>query len=267
MLQQPGRRLRHLQKIQEPAQHHLRRRRPRRRRQPGRHRPGPGRRRTPPPAATPPSSPPCTTTARRATTSACGCSSAGRGTATRRRRARCASCPGDHGPRRARPADAGRLHLQVPRAGRLRPAGAGRPRRPGTGRQLRSAVVTVQGRCRCCWSTASRPSRRSTRRPSGCALALNPYEAPTPGNARRPADGAEHRRSSPTRPGRPDAATTASSCATCRAVSLAEVRRLEGHVRRGGGVVILPGRAGQTRRSYNELLYRDGNGLLPAPAA
>ena len=46
--------------------------------------------------------------------------------------------------------------------------------------------------------------------------------------------------------------------------SPAEVRRLESHVRRGGAVVFcLGGRV--DLGAYNDALYRDGNGLLPAP--
>ncbi len=45
--------------------------------------------------------------------------------------------------------------------------------------------------------------------------------------------------------------------------SLAEVRRLENHVRRGGSVVFCLGPQ-VDRGSYNDLLYRDGKGLLPA---
>ncbi len=45
--------------------------------------------------------------------------------------------------------------------------------------------------------------------------------------------------------------------------SLAEVRRLESHVRRGGSVVFCLGDRVDLG-SYNELLYRDGKGLLPA---
>lgn len=48
------------------------------------------------------------------------------------------------------------------------------------------------------------------------------------------------------------------------AVSLAEARRLEGHVRRGGGLVICLGDQVQAGE-YNRVLYRGGNGLLPAP--
>ncbi len=45
--------------------------------------------------------------------------------------------------------------------------------------------------------------------------------------------------------------------------SLAEVRRLENHVRRGGSVVFCLG-PNVDLASYNDLLYRDGKGLLPA---
>ncbi|MGH7172951.1 MAG: VWA domain-containing protein, partial [Gemmataceae bacterium] len=45
--------------------------------------------------------------------------------------------------------------------------------------------------------------------------------------------------------------------------SLAEVRRLENHVRRGGSVVFCLG-PNVDRTSYNDMLYRDGKGLLPA---
>ncbi|HWG43502.1 MAG TPA: VWA domain-containing protein [Gemmataceae bacterium] len=45
--------------------------------------------------------------------------------------------------------------------------------------------------------------------------------------------------------------------------SLAEVRRLESHVRRGGSVVFCLGPQ-VDRGSYNDMLYRDGKGLLPA---
>lgn len=48
------------------------------------------------------------------------------------------------------------------------------------------------------------------------------------------------------------------------AVSLAEARRLEGHVRRGGGLVICLGDQIQAGE-YNRVLYRGGNGLLPVP--
>jgi hypothetical protein len=44
--------------------------------------------------------------------------------------------------------------------------------------------------------------------------------------------------------------------------SLAEVRRLEAHVRRGGSVVFCLGEQ-VDEGSYNEMLYRDGKGLLP----
>jgi hypothetical protein len=44
---------------------------------------------------------------------------------------------------------------------------------------------------------------------------------------------------------------------------LAEVRRLENHVRRGGSVVFCLG-PNVDRASYNDMLYRDGKGLLPA---
>jgi hypothetical protein len=44
----------------------------------------------------------------------------------------------------------------------------------------------------------------------------------------------------------------------------AEVAALEAYVRSGGGLAIFPG--GQAQRAfYNEQLYRDGEGLLPAP--
>ncbi len=46
-------------------------------------------------------------------------------------------------------------------------------------------------------------------------------------------------------------------------LSLAEVRRLEGHVRRGGSVIFCMGDRVDLG-SYNEMLYRDGRGLLPA---
>jgi hypothetical protein len=45
--------------------------------------------------------------------------------------------------------------------------------------------------------------------------------------------------------------------------SLAEVRRLENHVRRGGSVIFCMGDRVDLG-SYNEMLYRDGKGLLPA---
>jgi len=45
--------------------------------------------------------------------------------------------------------------------------------------------------------------------------------------------------------------------------SLAEVRRLENHVRRGGSAVFCLG-PNVDLASYNEMLYRDGKGLLPA---
>ncbi|MHB1425334.1 MAG: VWA domain-containing protein [Gemmataceae bacterium] len=45
--------------------------------------------------------------------------------------------------------------------------------------------------------------------------------------------------------------------------SLAEVRRLENHVRRGGSAVFCLG-PNVDLASYNDLLYRDGKGLLPA---
>ena len=45
--------------------------------------------------------------------------------------------------------------------------------------------------------------------------------------------------------------------------SLAEVRRLENHVRRGGSVVFCLGPQVDLG-SYNDMLYRDGKGLLPA---
>jgi hypothetical protein len=45
--------------------------------------------------------------------------------------------------------------------------------------------------------------------------------------------------------------------------SLAEVRRLENHVRRGGSVVFCLG-PNVDLGSYNDMLYRDGKGLLPA---
>ncbi|HEY7154588.1 MAG TPA: VWA domain-containing protein [Gemmataceae bacterium] len=45
--------------------------------------------------------------------------------------------------------------------------------------------------------------------------------------------------------------------------SLAEVRRLENHARRGGSVVFCLG-PNVDRTSYNDMLYRDGKGLLPA---
>ncbi|HEY7314338.1 MAG TPA: VWA domain-containing protein, partial [Gemmataceae bacterium] len=45
--------------------------------------------------------------------------------------------------------------------------------------------------------------------------------------------------------------------------SLAEVRRLESHVRRGGSVVFCLG-PNVDRTSYNDMLFRDGKGLLPA---
>ena len=45
--------------------------------------------------------------------------------------------------------------------------------------------------------------------------------------------------------------------------SLAEVRRLENHVRRGGSVVFCLG-PNVDLASYNDMLYRDGKGLLPA---
>ncbi len=45
--------------------------------------------------------------------------------------------------------------------------------------------------------------------------------------------------------------------------SLAEVRRLETHVRRGGSVVFCLG-PNVDLSAYNDLLYRDGKGLLPA---
>lgn len=47
-------------------------------------------------------------------------------------------------------------------------------------------------------------------------------------------------------------------------ISLGEARRLEGHVRRGGGVVFCLGEQVQPGE-YNRILYRGGNGLLPAP--
>jgi hypothetical protein len=44
-----------------------------------------------------------------------------------------------------------------------------------------------------------------------------------------------------------------------------EVRRLETHLRRGGGVVFCLGdRVAEHLESYNRLLYRNGNGILPA---
>jgi len=46
-------------------------------------------------------------------------------------------------------------------------------------------------------------------------------------------------------------------------LSLSETRRLEGHVRRGGGVVFFLGDQVQPGE-YNRLLYRGGQGLLPA---
>jgi hypothetical protein len=45
--------------------------------------------------------------------------------------------------------------------------------------------------------------------------------------------------------------------------SLAEVRRLENHIRRGGSAVFCLG-PNVDLASYNDLLYRDGKGLLPA---
>jgi hypothetical protein len=46
-------------------------------------------------------------------------------------------------------------------------------------------------------------------------------------------------------------------------ISAAEATRLESHVRRGGGLVICLGDRVDAN-SYNEVLYRNGNGLLPA---
>jgi hypothetical protein len=46
-------------------------------------------------------------------------------------------------------------------------------------------------------------------------------------------------------------------------ISLVEARRLEAHLRSGGGVVITVG-ANVDLGAYNEVLYRGGNGLLPA---
>ncbi len=44
-----------------------------------------------------------------------------------------------------------------------------------------------------------------------------------------------------------------------------ELRRLEGHLRRGGGIVVALGdRAADNLDNYNRLLYKDGTGLLPA---
>jgi hypothetical protein len=48
------------------------------------------------------------------------------------------------------------------------------------------------------------------------------------------------------------------------ALSASEVKRLENHVRRGGGVVFCLGPQVQTGE-YNRLLYKGGTGLLPAP--
>lgn len=48
--------------------------------------------------------------------------------------------------------------------------------------------------------------------------------------------------------------------------SLAQARALEQHVYGGGGLLVLPAALAQTA-NYNELLYRDGNGLLPAAIA
>jgi len=56
---------------------------------------------------------------------------------------------------------------------------------------------------------------------------------------------------------------TACSCATLPSFSLAETRRLENHVRRGGGVVFCLGDQVQPGE-YNRLLYREGAGMLPA---
>ncbi len=47
--------------------------------------------------------------------------------------------------------------------------------------------------------------------------------------------------------------------------SMAEVRRLENHVRRGGSVIFTSGpNVADNLGSYNDMLYRDGKGLLPA---
>ena len=46
-------------------------------------------------------------------------------------------------------------------------------------------------------------------------------------------------------------------------LSAAEVKRLEAHVRRGGGAIFVLG-PHVDRDDYNRLLYRDGKGLLPA---
>ena len=44
-----------------------------------------------------------------------------------------------------------------------------------------------------------------------------------------------------------------------------ELRRLEGHLRRGGGIVVgLGDRAADNLENYNRLLFKDGSGLLPA---
>ncbi len=48
-------------------------------------------------------------------------------------------------------------------------------------------------------------------------------------------------------------------------IGTADLRRLEAHVRRGGGLVVGMGdKAVENLDAYNRLLYRDGSGLLPA---
>src|SRR5206468_8356422 len=48
-------------------------------------------------------------------------------------------------------------------------------------------------------------------------------------------------------------------------LSMPEAQRLEDHVKRGGGLVVCLGpNAAKNLDSYNDVLYRNGRGLLPA---
>ena len=162
---------------------------------------------------------------------------------------------------RTRPGATGRRCSTIQRARRLRRSGPARKRRPGSRRRRTHCrpvketvpVLLVNGkpaetnsmRRRAGSHTPSTRSRRARRR-------RNVPARPTVVTVRLQRRG----------PGRPDAIRLRVPVRR-EALTVAEVRRLETHLRGGWRRRVLPGAAGGSG-VYNRLLYRDGEGILPA---
>ena len=228
-----------------PGPRHLRRRRPGRRRQPGRHRPDPrraaGHHRARSRRHRHASTTTAATTAQAGAGRAAGRPGPGRRPATRR--SSCASSSRNWSTcRRARRRDRRPSRTSSPRPGDYVVQVRLGERRPGAGRRPRRWSSRSRTRCRCCWSTASR--RRRAVRPGDRMAARRPEPV-------RDGPGA----AATCRPGRKvlseaqfaDAGLgdlTPYDCVfLCDVARLgaAEVRRLEAHLRRGGGVVFCLG--------------------------